>query len=62
VGGCQAQTTAPYLMPRMTAVSAKKYPDVAVQLQVQQHPAHPSWSVAQMARWILAIIGGELPV
>ena len=55
-----SQTTGTYLMPRLDrAISGRKYPQIAVQLQVHS-TRRISWSVAN-GQVNLAIIGGKVP-
>ncbi len=54
-----SQTTGTYLLPRMIGSFRKKYPEVAIQLQIHS-TRRTCWAVAN-GQVDLAIIGGEVP-
>ena len=55
-----SQTTGTYLMPRLIGLFRKRYPEVAVELQVHS-TRRIAWSVAK-GQVDIAIIGGEIPM
>jgi len=54
-----SQTTGTYLLPRMIGLFRKKYPEVAIQLQIHS-TRRTCWAVAN-GQVDLAIIGGSVP-